>query len=181
MQDIFSAIHLHFFGWLMRQGSIWTWSKSLDLFGMNQFKKSNRASIYPCVSLRQAFVNPRQSLYFTDIWICPSDFFYDYLWVSVCLQVLIVQALRPDRLQSAMSLFASKALGKFYTGENLVVLLNTTQYIEFLIICFSRTLRKRCFTRSLRMTDSHFSKSLPDVPNEFSILLVPAENGKRRN
>ena len=29
------------------------------------------------------------------------------------LQVLVVQALRPDRLQSAMSLFASKALGKF--------------------------------------------------------------------
>ena len=28
------------------------------------------------------------------------------------LQVLVVQALRPDRLQSAMSLFASKALGK---------------------------------------------------------------------
>ena len=31
-----------------------------------------------------------------------------YLFV----QVLIVQAVRPDRLQSAMSLFASKALGK---------------------------------------------------------------------
>lgn len=28
------------------------------------------------------------------------------------IQVLIVQAFRPDRLQSAMSLFASKALGK---------------------------------------------------------------------
>ena len=34
---------------------------------------------------------------------------YDSLF---CVQVLIVQALRPDRLQSAMSLFASKALGK---------------------------------------------------------------------
>ena len=28
------------------------------------------------------------------------------------IQVLVVQAFRPDRLQSAMSLFASKALGK---------------------------------------------------------------------
>ena len=28
------------------------------------------------------------------------------------IQVLIVQAVRPDRVQSAMSLFASKALGK---------------------------------------------------------------------
>ena len=33
--------------------------------------------------------------------------------VLVSMQVLVVQALRPDRLQSAMSLFASKALGKF--------------------------------------------------------------------
>ena len=33
--------------------------------------------------------------------------------VVVYVQVLVVQALRPDRLQSAMSLFASKALGKF--------------------------------------------------------------------
>ena len=32
--------------------------------------------------------------------------------VFVIVQVLVVQAVRPDRLQSAMGVFAAKALGK---------------------------------------------------------------------
>ena len=38
--------------------------------------------------------------------------------VFVRKQVLIVQAMRPDRLQSAMSLFASRALGKVHSNNN---------------------------------------------------------------
>ena len=38
--------------------------------------------------------------------------FYTVLKLFFFFQVLVVQALRPDRLQSAMSLFASKALGE---------------------------------------------------------------------
>jgi dynein heavy chain 2 len=33
--------------------------------------------------------------------------------ISLFQQVLLVQAIRPDRLQSAMGLFACRALGKF--------------------------------------------------------------------
>ena len=40
------------------------------------------------------------------------------LAVFVRKQVLIVQAMRPDRLQSAMSLFASRALGKVHSHNN---------------------------------------------------------------
>ena len=43
---------------------------------------------------------------------CKKILFNSYLRVYYGIQVLVVQALRPDRLQSAMSLFASKALGK---------------------------------------------------------------------
>ena len=40
------------------------------------------------------------------------------LAVFVRKQVLIVQAMRPDRLQSAMSLFASRALGKVHSHND---------------------------------------------------------------
>uniref|UniRef100_A0A4W3JMI8 Dynein cytoplasmic 2 heavy chain 1 n=1 Tax=Callorhinchus milii TaxID=7868 RepID=A0A4W3JMI8_CALMI len=36
--------------------------------------------------------------------------------ITLFQQVLVVQALRPDRLQSSMALFASKALGKWYVS-----------------------------------------------------------------
>ena len=53
------------------------------------------------------------------------------LAVFVRKQVLIVQAMRPDRLQSAMSLFASRALGKVHSHNDqfFPVLLFASLYI----------------------------------------------------
>ena len=67
--------------------------------------------------------------------------------VVVYVQVLVVQAFRPDRLQSAMSLFASKALGEsvpdIYDLPSPLLSILTDQWIPF-VVCFIKTPNDSC-------------------------------------